>query len=218
VLISAHGAAANDGPKNVRIYLTSITAWDTEDVTGRPFPWNTPYDNFYLTGTAFTATPGQADARSQVRPVNVKRDITKGTTADFGNLELFSGTVEPGQEAGVAIKAMDEDLARQAARYGKLAQDIATGLEAALVWGGPVVGCEACPAVGKGLKIASNFVEPLVAVDEDDPLGELGRSWSYDELTTHAGQFDFWGDETPPWAPPGWKTWDYTVRYQIVVE
>jgi hypothetical protein len=212
LLASAQGASADGEAKTVRIYLMSVTAHDTEDVTGRPWPWSTPYDDFYLTGTAFTATPGEADVRSQVRPVNVVRDITKGTTADFG-VELFSGTVEPGQEAGVAIKAMDEDAARQAARYGQLARDITTGLEAALAFGGPVVGCEACPAVGKGLKIASNFVEPLVALDKDDHLGDLGRSWSYDELTTHDGEFRFGGSNVP-W----WSDWDYTVRYRIVVE
>jgi hypothetical protein len=212
LLASAHGASADGEAKTVRIYLTSITAHDTEDLSP---PW-APYDNFYLTGTAFTATPWQADPRSQVWPVNVKRDITMGTTANFG-VELFSGTVEPGQEAGVAIMAMDEDLARQAARYGQLAGDIATGLEAALVYGGPVVGCEVCPAVGKGLKIASNFVEPLAALDSDDELGKLGRSWSYDELVTHDGEFRFWGDKSPWWAPRS-KKWDYTLRYRIVVE
>ncbi len=210
LLVSAQGASADGEAKTVRIYLLSVTAHDTED-TLPPWPWK-PTDEFYLLGTAFTDVPMQADVRAEVGTVNVKRDIKKGSTNTF-NQEIFAGRVEQDMEAGVALEVFDEDLARNAAEYAKTAQQIAVVLGAALEFGGPVVGCEICPAVGKGLVIASKYTQPfLETVDPDDKLGQIGQSWHYNDLHNHDGEWQVSGGT---W---GYSDYNYTIRYRMVVE
>jgi hypothetical protein len=210
LLISAQGASANGETKTVRIYLLSVTAHDTED-TLPPWPWK-PSDEFYMVGTAFTDVPMQADERADVGNVNVKRDIKKGNTNTF-NQELFAGRVDPDMEVGVALEVFDEDLARNAAEYAKTSQQIAAALAVALEFGGPVVGCEFCPAVGKGLVIASKYTQPfLETVDPDDKLAKIGQSWHYNDLSSHDGEWRFSG------GTPVYSDYNYTIRYRMVVE
>lgn len=198
----------------VRLILDRVEVKDTEDVT--PTWPSKPVDEFYTIGTVYVGavSTGQGIEHGfSTSPFDAKKGKTYAP-----NKEVFTAVVAPGTQVASVARAYDEDINKD---YNAL--KIATGAHK--------VAAFACDYLCKDPK-NGEFKQWLDIMDKF--ITNLKKIWSGDfkfdaDDNLHERRFDF-GTLTKDQSANlyrtqryseggiGFSTWDYDVRYRLVVE
>lgn len=187
--------------KKITIKLLDVRCRDTEDVSGP--------DEFYIVGSVRHSSTKPAKL-VLVKPFSINDNQTKQLHNREGGI-AFNGVVENDAVIVMELTAYDED-------YGKDWKSIASRLQESLSKSTLEAAGSGAGEVG-GATIALGVFYAMDAIfkrDKDDQLGRMAISIPAKYLRP--------GTQTRSWkfskGGPWWSNskWNYTVRYQLIVD
>ena len=183
--------------RKVRVELIDVYCRDTEDVTGA--------DEFYLVGAVATneGKPSVGAILTKPRSINDKQRKKFGTI-------VFDKQVPVNGKLLIAMRAFDEDAAKDWDKHKGLVTKISDGVATALkATGEPIA-----DKVGTVLKVSVKALSIIGPLDKDDKLGDYQKEFKVSDLRKGENIVD-WKFRRKDWT--GYSSWNYTMRYKITV-
>jgi hypothetical protein len=180
------------GSARVRIQLTTVKCFDTEDSLGE--------DELYIVGASSRGTDVHAVLTSPI-------GINDGQTKSFrlNQAVVFDGTMPESDVIHGGLVAYDEDCGKDWSKYGDLVSSLSDLAEAGLAAGG-------YPTAGSVVKYATKALGLACSLDSDD---ELGRVDLFVAGSGPAVEDAIWKRRRPS-AGLLSSSWSYEVRYRIM--
>ena len=200
--------AQTSSTKQVRVELIDVYCRDTEDVTGP--------DEFYLVGAVATneRKPSVGEILTKPTSINDKQRKNFRTSESV----VFDKQVPANAKLLIAMRAFDEDAAKDWNKYGSIATKISDGVATALT----ATGEPTAATAGTVLKASVKAVGFFMSLDKDDNLGDYQTEFDVSKLRKGENivNWNFKKGKKCPWykLACNYSNWDYTVSYRITVD
>lgn len=153
---------AQDGNWRVRVTITSVTCYATEDNTGG--------DEFYgISGFSVNLPSGNQVGRGEMVGPAIPINSSIGGTKKTFNKVIFSEVVPEHTEINGSFTAYDEDVAKN---WGKVRKDVVEAMGKAAEGAGKFGGKGAL--VENIINAGMGVIDALATFDDDDVLGSQG--------------------------------------------
>ena len=182
----------------MRIALTMVHCYDTEDVTGG--------DEFYFVGVA---TDGETTKPILTKPKNVNNGQNITPTLFDGSGMVFDAEVPEDRVVRLALIAFDEDASKDWSKHGDVAARIGAAVSGAL----KAIPNPYTAAAGMLLPFAIAGAGEIMKLDKDDELGRLSAEFPLAGLPQDEPAAQTWLFR----GGSGWfSSWRYRLDYAVL--